>query len=231
MKKITFLLAILFFSNCFAFAQDAQLNRELLSIGPYVALKAGVNGSNVQEGRKNGISFNGIPDAGISCFIPLGNEGNLVLFADLGYSRYTFNIIGVGKNDSYTNEYSYITLSPNFQFGYFRIGFNLGIPLTGKVVDDVKTSSMNYLAEFKLTGWYPLIEDEDGKLTVFLTGSYMMTGIFLDYAKDDPLKKQIPQIPVDYTTNKFNLRALSVSLGINYLFNFNQYSTTEAVTE
>lgn len=222
MKKMIFLLAILCISNCYIQAQEATQASEPLSIGPYIALKAGVNGSNVQEGRKNGMSFNGIPDAGIGFFMPLGNNGNLGLFGDLGYSLYTFDIKDIGKGTVYNNKYAYVTFSPNFQFGYFRIGFNLGIPISGKVEEDVKNTAMNYLAEFRLTGWYPLIEDADGKLILFLTGGYMMTGIFKDYAKDDPLKKYIPVIPPDYTTNKFNLRAISASIGINYMFNIAQ---------
>jgi hypothetical protein len=227
MNKLVFLLALLTVIVSPAFAQEEPPLTETMSIGPYIALKAGVNGSNVQEGRKNGISFNGIPDVGLSLYYPLGTTSTLGLHGDLGYSLYTFYIKDAGNNKEYLNKYSYITFAPNFRFGYFSIGFNFGVPLSGKVEEDVRTEDMNYLAEFRITGTYPILQDEDGTMNVFFTGGYMFTGVFKDYAKSDPHKNLIPIVSPDNTTNKFNLRAISASLGINYMFNIRSTASVE----
>jgi hypothetical protein len=48
----------------------------------------------------------------------------------------------------------------------------------------------------------------------------MLTGIYKDYGKDDPLSKLAPAIPPDVITNKYNPHPASVSLGMNWLFNY-----------
>lgn len=222
MKKILIALLIIFpLLPSGAFSQEDTISPSLLSIGPYFSFKAGINGGNVQQGRKNTISSYAIPDFGASIHYALKDDYSIAISCDLGYSNYSYGLISVDDNSKYNFHYSYITLSPNIYFMYFNVGFTFGYPINANFGETINTNHLNPLAEFNLGAYYPIIYDEDIEMDVFANVGYMLTGIYTDYHKFDPLQDLIKAVPPDITTDLYNPRALSLSIGINYLFSIN----------
>lgn len=218
MKKV--LIALLMFTYSFwAFAQE-EGDFHYLSAGPFFALKGGVNGGYIPEGRKNAALFNGLPDFGITLFYPLGEESDLGLMMDLAYTTYAYQIEGVDVNYKADCKYSYISFAPNMHYNGFVAGFNFGMPIDNSFGDKLKSEKLNFMVEIRLGYVYPLLNDEDGSLNVFMQAGYMMTGLFSDYVKDDPLLATIPPTYPEKFTNKYNPRTVSLLIGLNYLLNF-----------
>lgn len=219
MKKIIIAtLFILTFS--LVRAQDAHE----FSWGPYLQLKAGVNGGNIPEGRKNAVLFNGVPDFGLSIYYPLGEFYDIGLMADLGMSTYAFGQKDVINAVQYDLKFSYLTFAPYFYFQGFMAGLALGYPLMADYGAEIDTKHVAFMAELRLSGMYPLYMDESGSLNAVLHAGYMLTGVYEDFPVDDALKEIIPALPPQVHTNKYNPRVISISLGINYLFNMEYFA-------
>ena len=219
--RIFFFMALTWMSMPFLSAQN--LPRQF-SFGPFMSLKSGANGGAFQDGRKSSLTFNGIPDFGFTLYMPTSQTGPLGVSFDLGYSSYSYNIqntetLNPNNGTTYTSKFSYLALSPYFHISYFQLGFCFGVPISGSSINDIKPKDMNPLAEFRIRGEYTVISDAEASMNVFLVAGYMLTGVFKDYGYNDPLKDAIPAVPNDNTTNRYNPRVVSVSLGVNYLFN------------
>ncbi len=191
-----------------------------LSAGPFFALKGGVNGGYIPEGRKNAALFNGLPDFGITLFYPLGEETDLGLMMDLAYTTYAYQIEGVEVNYNADCKYSFISFAPNMHYNGFIAGFNFGFPIDNSFGDKLKSDKLNFMVEIRLGYVYPLLNDEDGSLNVFMQAGYMLTGLYSDFVKDDPLLETIPPTFPEKFTDKFNPRTISLLVGLNYLLNF-----------
>jgi hypothetical protein len=216
MKKVIFIFAAFLLINTLVFAEQQRD----FSMGPYLSLKAGVNGGNTMDGRKNGIAFTGIPDFGAQLYYPLSVENDLGLFCDLGLSNYAYFIEGVNVGKEYILTYRYITLSPRFYFNIFTLGFAFGVPIAADFGEDIETDILETLAEIRLAAFIPLMSDESGSLNLNIEAGYMFTGFYKDFALDDPLLPTIPEVPPQVPSNKYNPRAVSLSIGISYLMNF-----------
>jgi hypothetical protein len=218
--KQALLLAAMFVLFLSPFCAQAQMFKNL-SIGPYFAFKAGVNVGNVQDGRKNGLALTGVPDFGVSSKVILSDTRDLGITFDLGYSSYAYKIKNADNSDSYTMKYGYINLNPNLYFSGLLLGLNFGIPVNANYGPSISTSKIGFMTEFRLGGIVPLYSDNESSLNFIVNAGYMLTGIYGDYPNDDPLKTIIKPVPPQKITDKFNPRALSLSIGINYLFNLN----------
>ncbi len=219
MKKMLIALLILIpLFSCNTFSQEDQIQPSLLSIGPYFAFKGGVNGGNVQLGRKNALSFYAVPDFGVAVHYALKDDYSVALSCNLGYSTYSYGLIGVDNDVNYNFHYGYISISPNIYFMYFNLGFTLGYPINADFGESINTNHLNPLAEFNLGAYYPIMYDEDMEMDVFINAGYMLAGVYKDYAKDDPLKNLVKAVPPDITTDLYNPRAITFAIGINYLF-------------
>lgn len=188
-------------------------------MGPFISAKAGINGGNVANGRKNAVAFNGLPDFGVTMFIPLSEENELGFCTDLALTTYAYTMRGLQFSNEFTMKYSYITLSPSFYFSSFLIGFNFGFPVAADYGAKLDASKLSMMVEFRLGMSLPLISDEDGRLNIIATAGYMLTGVYEDFAKDDPLLTYMPAVPPEKITSEFNPRPISFSLGLNYMFN------------
>jgi len=215
MKKLIAAIATFLLSLS---ALCAQGSPSFVNVGPYFDFKAGINGGNVQSGRKNGVGFYPIPDFGFRGFLPLKSDYSLGLSCDLGYSSYSYALIDVRNDKKYDFNYGYITLNPCFFISYAGFGFNFGYPLHADFGESISTDKINILAEFQLMGYYPIMYDEEVEMSVFAKLGYMLTGVYKEYDEDDPLKGKVPDLPPDETTNVFNPRVLSLSVGLSYLF-------------
>jgi hypothetical protein len=223
MKILLFVFSLLILQITGSFAQDFTIPvaKTNFQVGPYLGLKAGVNGGKNLDGRKNAFSFNGIPDFGASAFYYFDQDRTLGLACDLGMSSYTFGIKNIAGNKNFTEKFSYITLNPGFYFWRFVFGFNFGIPVSGSYGSDISTSKLSPLVELRLAGVIPVFSDETGTLNVNIQGGYMLTGVFKDFGQNDPLMTEIPPVPPQMITSSFNPRVVSLSVGISYLFNIN----------
>ena len=221
MKNIIILI-LLVFSSYDLFSKDKEKCNPI-GIGPYLAFKMGINGNENPLGRKNGLSFNGIPDFGISTKIPINENGKLGVGFDLGYSTYSYLIKQTPEDGTleYKHSYSYLTFGTNFCFDFVRLGFNFGIPMAadfGAEIDVARIASP--LIEVRVGVAYPVLEDETGTLNVVFYAGYMLTGIYYDFTKDDPVKTLIQPKSYDIYSNQYNPHAASAMLGFSYLFNF-----------
>ena len=216
LKKLFFLFALLIILNDLK-AEPGQL----LSVGPFLTFKGGVNGSEVLKGRKNKVTFNSIPDFGASCFVPLNETGKLAVIVDLAYSSYSFGIKDANGTKEFTENFSYVSLSPNFYFQGFYIGFNFGMPAAADFGSTIDVGKIATLTEIRVGGKIPLYTDDTGTLNFIIQGAYMLSGVFSDFENNDPLKNEIPPIPPDKLASQYNPRVVSASLGISYLFNIN----------
>ncbi|MBI5326098.1 MAG: hypothetical protein HZB41_12640 [Ignavibacteriae bacterium] len=215
MRKII----IIIFSVCFLYSSKAQLNYPL-SAGPYLSAKTGYNTSYSPWERKNLFAFNGLPDFGFSFYIPASEEYKLGWMFDLGLSTYAYRIKGVSNDNKFTLKYSYFTLCPGFHYSGLYAGLNIGIPVFADYGVNLETSKLNLLSEVRIGAIIPVIEDETGRVNILMHFGYMLTGIFKDFVKDDPLIKHFPPDSSQNFTNEFNPHTISFSLGLNYMFNF-----------
>ncbi len=218
MKNIYLKILTLILFFCLQINLFSADNDIFLETGPYLSLKAGVNGVDTPSGRRNGFTINSLPDFGMTVQSSLSAESDLKLSFSLGYSTYSYNIIRHIDDEAFKHSYSYLTFAPEFIFGYFSFGFNFGLPMAADFDREIDTETLNMLAEFRIGGHYPLFEDETGALHIFLKAGYMLNGIYDNYRENDPLAEIIPE-QSDPITDDFNPRAASVQLGFIYLFN------------
>jgi len=151
----------------------------------------------------------------------LSSENDIGLTADLGLLNYAYKIKGINVGKEYTMRYSYIALGTSFYFSGFTFGFNFGVPIAASFGNTIPTSSLGFMTEFKVGGLIPLKIDESGSLNLLINAGYMLSGIYDNYTKNDPLLPYIPELPPYSISTKYNHRALSLNIGINYLFNMN----------
>lgn len=213
MKKYIIALLIIFS----AVQLNAQTFNEF-SVGGYTGFKAGINGGKIQAGRMNAVAFNGIPDIGASAFVYISEQSDLGLSVDLGYSAYAFTIKDAIYDGEYTEKFGYITFGPNIHFYNFAFGLHLGFPIHADFGDDIDTEDISILIDLRLRAEYPLIVDDESVFSVFANVGYMMTGVFVDYSKQDPLRELIPERPYEPTTESFNPRAFSLCIGVRWMF-------------
>jgi hypothetical protein len=223
MKKfILFSIFLFLISFVSTFAQDEEENVDTtiyFQIGPYFSFKGGLNGGNILQGRKNGAAFNGLPDFGVSVLLPLSHSSPLGIALDLGYSSYAFKQIGWDTPYTFTEFFSYVSVSPSIYFAGFLLGLNFGIPAVANFGSSIDVAKLNLLSEVRLTYRYTIEADDIGSLNIYVQAGYTLTGIYKNFANDDPLKLYIPPTPPNEITNFFNPRIVSGSIGMIYLFN------------
>ncbi len=216
MKNVTliFITAILLTGNA-----RAQQGIEA-GIGPAISLKSGINAIESPPGRENKFAFSSIPDLGISTIFHFYGSDKLGAGLNLLYASYFYNVESNADGNTYKVMLSYYSFTTYFKFDFITMGFNFGIPASAKAEEKLDVENIKILTEFRLGFIYPLLNDETGRLNIFLNAGYMLTGIYDKYTENDPLPEQAP-VPEGQLTENFNPRVLSISLGFNYLIKFN----------
>lgn len=218
MKKSYLFLVLVIYS--FSFLNAETEKKSSLSIGPYLGMKSGINGGSAVQGRKNQFLVSSVPDLGASLSLLINKENNLCFLFDLGYAGYSFGVKNTSNSYTYSENFQYLTLAPGFNFSYVTFHILMGIPLSADWGPSIGTENLNVITEVSLGAKFPLYEDETGDLNLFLNFSYMLSGIFKNFAKNDPLQSAIPVPQPFELTDSYNPRTASVQLGINYLFKF-----------
>jgi hypothetical protein len=225
-----YVISLSLFLMLFGISTNNLLSQEEQYFPPEIGLtlgyKCAVNGFPNPQGRKNGMAFNNIPDAGLTAYIPLDFTYNLGLYIDIGYNTNTFLMKYNYEPD--TKEYltrdrmrfSYISISPTFNHNGFKLGFAVGIPISADWEGvNINTNKLQNIIELKAGYTYPLYFDRVGRLNIFLNATYALNGIYNDFVKDDPLKNIVPATGNQIITNYYNPRPATIQLGLSFLFN------------
>lgn len=222
-KYIIGMIALL----CFEIA-GAQEYRSFC-VGPYLGFKAGLNGGNVMDGRKNAMNIARVPEFGVNSLLILSNEYDLGACFGLGYADYSYKIKGYAVGREYKCNYSYINLSTELYFQGITMGFAFGYPLAADFGSKIDADKLGFMSEFKIGYIYPVMLDleEGASLNLYINAGYMLTGIFKDYAKDDPLLPFVPAVPPQTSSSKYNPRVVSITIGMSYWFGIHQVSESE----
>ena len=213
-KSALILFLVIMFYN-----SNAQYNYPL-SAGPFLSAKTGYNTSYSPWERKNLLGFNGLPDFGFSFYIPASDEFKLGWMFDFALSTYSYRVKGINDEKKFSLKYSYFALCPGFHYSGIYAGINLGLPVFADYGVKLESDKLNILAEVRVGGIIPVIEDETGRVNILFHCGYMLTGIYKDFVKDDPLLQHFPPDSLQNITSEFNPHAISLSLGLNYMFNF-----------
>ncbi|MBM2814284.1 MAG: hypothetical protein HW421_1046 [Ignavibacteria bacterium] len=219
MKKYLFYLVALLMILPATLSSQIDENTRGMEIGPFISMKAGINAVNPPNVRKNAIAFNGLPDFGLAFFVPLSQTNNIGVEFVGAYSTFTYSIDRAFGTLSYKHSFSYSTLAANFNFDFLTAGFIFGLPISADFGPQLDVNLLNIISEFHIGGSYPVMSDETGSLVVFITAGIMLTNIFNDFKKDDPLINLMPVSTDQQLTNDYNPRAASVSIGFKYMFN------------
>ena len=206
MKKIL-LLAVLFCATTSLWAADSSYAP---AIGPYLALKGGVNAGSIPNGEKTGFAFNGIPDFGVTGYLPFSKSSIIGASLDLGYTTYAIlsaPSTNANDNNTFVAKVSYFTIVPTFDAGALTVGICFGFPMnstatnnSGSISVSNGTDSLGTIIEIRLGGMIPLVNAQLGRLDLLIQAGYMVTGMSSSSS----------------TSN--NPHAASISLGLNYLF-------------
>ena len=241
MKNIVLILLSLIIGSLTIFSAQAKppqttdnqsKNNFPISVGPYLTLKAGVNTTTV-DGMQNAVNFNGMPDLGVTAYIPFSEKSPIGGFLDLGLCTHSFGLKLISEKTggfgdiTWKNYYQYFNISPNLYLGGFTLGFNFGFPISAKFKDyeidnpnissleqylgenEADSENLNTLIEVTIGGMIPVLADETGRLNIIIRASYTFSNL---YEGSDNLNQLFK---VSYP----EIIPASVSLGIDYLFN------------
>lgn len=215
--RILTIVAILL---AFAVTVSAQSNYPK-GIGLQASLGAGINGADIPLGRKNGVTINNVPNFGITSYYPISEDAPLGLTCDLEYMTYAYQIKDVATDEIYKHKYNYLYFNPSLYFHGFQFGFGFGIPLAASWNDvDISTDKLTMMSDFRMGYSYPLFADSTGRINMYISGSYMLSTIYDDFPKNDPLDGKITPEPTNPITDFYNPRAVTLIIGFNYIFNF-----------
>ena len=130
MKKIIIASILVFCATTSLFADDTG---NPIAIGPFINLKAGTNAGTIPTGEKTSFTFNGIPDFGVTGYLPFSKGSNVGVSLDLGYSTYAIPIqpnTGATDDNSFVSKVSYFTIAPSLNASVFTLGFAFGLPMS-----------------------------------------------------------------------------------------------------
>jgi len=218
MKKIlliTTILAIFLFTNK-SFSQELHP----MGIGPFFNYSIGINANDVPKGRQNGLALNNIPDFGLTYYLPFSKTSNVGLSVDLAYITYSYIQKNFYSGKEWNHHFHYFEFNPSFNFSNFLLGFNFDFPLSADIEGaDIASSKLSTLVGIKIGGLFELYSSETGRINLFIEGNYTFTGVFKNFAKDDPMISHAPYEFPEIPNDSFNTKPASVGIGFNYIFN------------
>ena len=218
MKVILYIVLLVIFINS-VFSQTVS-NNYLMGVGPQFLMKAGISGVQTPLGRKNGISFNQVPDFGAAAYLPISEEFRLGIQIEACYSSFSYMIVHATNGKQWRNSFSYLTFMPKLYFDGFLLGIGIGLPLSANMEGaEIKTDAIATLVDANIGYVYPILNDETGRLNIFIHAGYNLTTTFNSFLQNDPMKKILPEDPLDPINDSFNTRITHVAMGFNYLFN------------
>lgn len=213
-----------------------------IQLGAHVGVRAGINASEIPTGWKTGVGVGSLPDIGLSGIVPVSAEYNLSTLMDIGVMSTSYKtkpFYSPSDSNTTVTQNQYLSFAPSLLYRYGYVGLNIGIPLastlstsdetttTSSFMSNKQASAFNnelaLLLELRVGGYLPLIRDNEGTLSAFLLFSYQLSGTYSSFTK---VRDSI--YPAGDGTGSVsdihNPRALSLSLGLRYLFDWSHSS-------
>ncbi|MCL2039701.1 MAG: hypothetical protein FWG85_04650 [Bacteroidetes bacterium] len=196
-------------SLVFLFAMQTSLlvamDNYPFSVGASVAGKVGISTGTTPEGILNAVSFLGGADLAAMVYLPMSNDSRTGVFVELGYTNTPFGLKLWKQQDfSYMNQ-KWLTVSPILLMSGVSVGLEFGFNAFDDWIDDNNMFGMLPIAKdgFNVTlrvGYmHPVWTTPVGTLNFQINGTYNITGT--NYRGD------------------FTYSPVTLSLGLNYLFN------------
>lgn len=221
-RKLALLLLILSVSPILA--QDYEYEDDIyasknypIGIGAFMSYSGGVNAAQTPQGTKNRFLAANMIDFGAVVYYPLSREQQIGLITELGIFKHSYGYEtdpGGAKSDV---SYNYFMINPALWFKGFRVGVNLAFPTGGTYYPDaddrdntldIQTQQMSSpMIELALGAYFPIYENEMGRLNFSLSLSYAVTG----QTNSDFLDKGTP-----------NQNPAAARIGLSYIFNINK---------
>jgi len=224
--RLFMFLSLLVFSG--AQAQDPYPFSVGLSIMPRMCT---YQATASPKDETHGMAFSGIPDIGLSIYIPASKRVRVGVTADIAYATYKNNYTKGSIDISRT--FNYLTLTPGLSYSLFTFGIALGLPIgyerkitnSGIVEEEhwpvIEPGSnpptiierygngklgMAMVIEPRVGISYPIMMHNDSRLNVNANIGMMMNNLFKD--------EYYP------TTNlqQYNASMISFAVGVQYLF-------------
>lgn len=217
MKKILLVAVIAAFCFSWVRAQETTEAEQIadsyqISVGPYVAVKGGINAADTPEGVENDFLFVPAPDLGVYAYFPFSLSTPVGAMLDLGYTNYAFVLKPYDNDDlAWDNVFHYFTIGADLNLYGFMIGMDFSIPLSGKQSggmipeseEELDSGDMNTLTVLKVGGLIPIVDAGPGTINLLLTGGYALNGLWKN-------------APAGFDDD--NPHPAAVGLGVNYLF-------------
>jgi len=179
----------------------------------------------------HGMAFSGVPDIGLSIYVPASRRERVGITADIAYATYKNSY--TKTNTDYARTFNYLTITPGLSYSFFTVGIAVGVPIgyerknvtSGAVEEEgwpvidpgsnpPKTiikygngkDNMSLLIEPRVGISYPVMNNNGSRLNVNANIGLMMNNLYKD--------EYYP------TTNlqQFNASMMSFAVGVQYLF-------------
>ncbi|MGC9077573.1 MAG: hypothetical protein ACP5I9_02315 [Candidatus Kapaibacteriota bacterium] len=208
MKK--FILIQFVFSIVSVLAQDyywGSQTKSLSQVGVYITGKGCVNTVDPPQGVKNDFQLSKMPDLGLKFSYRFEGTSNTKIFGEISYlSAYMKYKLYNNSSVNWVNEFHYINFGVGFEFSNFLISMNLGLPSSGKwstslgYSNELAKEDMNTMLQLRVGAIIPIVKDNTGDLNFLIHADYFLVGAL---SQD----------------SNYNPRIVSLSLGLNYMFN------------
>ncbi|MCX7908514.1 MAG: hypothetical protein N2560_03240 [Ignavibacteria bacterium] len=198
-----FFFPLLLFSQVeyYSFSNETQFQ-----VGFFITGKGCVNTVEPPQGIKNDFQLSKTPDFGAK-FSYKFKETETKLFVDISYlSAYMKYKLYNNPSTNWISEFHYINIGFGFEFSYFLLSLNFGLPTSGKFSlspnfsINYDSKDLNSMLQIRIGTNIPIIKDKIGNLYFVVFADYFLVGAL----KQD---------------NNYNPRIASLSLGLNYMFN------------
>ena len=230
MKSLLNLIFALCLVNV-AFAQDNEVKKNL---NPF---KIGVQSqvrmsqfSNDEKREEHGFTFSGVPDFGLSVYLPMHKKNAVGITADISLANYQNTYTSINKIE-FTRTFNYLMIVPGINFENVTFGIGIGLPMgynrhnnvtdaaeeetwsflqsgspTPTIVTGDGKAGMNMILEPRLGYSYPVMSNSGSQLNLNAQVGLMLSNVFKE--------EYYP------TANLQNLNGtmMSISLGVQYMF-------------
>ena len=179
----------------------------------------------------HGMAFSGVPDIGLSIYIPASRRERVGITMDIAYATYKNSY--TKSSVDFARTFNYLTITPGLSYSFFTVGIAVGLPIgyqrknitSGAVEEEgwsvIKSGSnppekitkygngkdnMSLLIEPRVGICYPVMSNNGSRLNVNANIGLMMNNLYKD--------EYYP------TTNlqQFNASMMSFALGVQYMF-------------
>jgi hypothetical protein len=228
-------LWILLFSMCSVHIALGQENTSSKGSNPFkIGLHTQVRMSqfsNDAKSEEHGFTFSGVPDFGLSVYLPMHKKNAVGISADISLANYQNTYTSGTNKIEFTRTFNYLMIVPGINFENVTFGIGIGLPMgyhrhnnvtdlaeeekwtflqsgspTPITVTGDGKAGMNMILEPRLGYSYPVMSNSGSQLNLNAQVGLMLSNVFKE--------EYYP------TANLQNLNGtmMSISLGVQYMF-------------